>query len=955
MIINHNIPALNAYNALNANNAGMARSLEKLSSGLRINRAADDAAGLAISEKMRAQIRGLEQAQRNAQDGISLIQTAEGALTETHSILQRMRELSVQAASDTYTAQDRTDIQKEIDQLIQEIDRIANTTQFNGKNLLDGTASALTSSDNVSTKVYLRNGLRTLDEYNQKVIFGGNYRLDIQAEGGQTQVQKSAQFKIKHDVGVASKLDINLESGVSDISVSNLRYGDYTLHTQTDIEEISGTLGTLVAASVDTGTITWKATVPGFMTSNNAAYSAAANSALVTIAYTTLGNNQPLTVDTVYGDGGKVDITVNLATDSSGAVISTLDDVIYAVNSDSAAGRLIHGKLNGTAAGNVSATAVGVTALTGGDVSTSTTASVAVAQEYLTAPTPHTAGFFQGVDLSVTGGTPASVLYNASIQVKVTGDTGNTNNNLAVEISGSITNMKGETVDIILKNQTLNMAALSTGPSLFGFTKAELQAVAMEQLGMSSTDAAVAFGTDLYIFASDDLPGIANASQYAVGDVAVLHVTPDIYDNVDAYIVVGPQGDSRTWYLNRGAADNSSVTLGIRSVETDKTSEYYGDTYGGSMKVSAKVLKDADDETNYSPTIADYAAKFKYEPGKGKIASLDTKLYDIDRFWDSSGNFLLAQPKEISILMGNGLSAKIYLSSADTLRDLRDKLNAAISDQLDQIKIVGADNRDHFVSFVTNPDPSGLEAMEGTFIIRSAVAGGSGDLTFMGDDAIVNALALDTIQSSQSGDFLISVTEVHEGKVIAKNIKTADNLLVGVIHENIDVEFNPNVGMSARWDEDEKTFKLYGGDNYKATTFVHIADNTMVFQMGANPGQDVGAGIGNMSSDALGLRGLVVTSNGHANAAIGVIDKAITRVSGERAKLGAIQNRIEHTVNNLSVTTENLTAAESRIRDVDMAKEMINFTKYSILAQAATSMVAQAQQLPQNALQLLRG
>ena len=109
MIINHNIPALNTYNRLMTNNVGVSKSLEKLSSGMRINRAADDAAGLAISEKMRSQIRGLEQASRNAQDGISLIQTAEGALNETHSILQRMRELSVQAANDTLTANDRSE------------------------------------------------------------------------------------------------------------------------------------------------------------------------------------------------------------------------------------------------------------------------------------------------------------------------------------------------------------------------------------------------------------------------------------------------------------------------------------------------------------------------------------------------------------------------------------------------------------------------------------------------------------------------------------------------------------------------------------------------------------------------------------------------------------------------------------------------------------------------------
>ena len=146
MRINQNISALNAYrNLVNTDNR-LNKSLERLSSGLRINRAADDAAGLAISEKMRGQIRGLNQAMRNAQDAISLIQTAEGALNETHSILQRMRELSVQAASDTLTSSDRMEIQKEINQLTAEIDRIANTTEFNTKKLLDGTSSALTTT-----------------------------------------------------------------------------------------------------------------------------------------------------------------------------------------------------------------------------------------------------------------------------------------------------------------------------------------------------------------------------------------------------------------------------------------------------------------------------------------------------------------------------------------------------------------------------------------------------------------------------------------------------------------------------------------------------------------------------------------------------------------------------------------------------------------------------------------
>lgn len=138
MIINHNMNALNAHRNMTANTNSAGKSMEKLSSGLRINRAGDDAAGLAISEKMRGQIRGLDQASRNAQDGISLIQTAEGALNETHNILQRMRELAVQSANDTNITEDRAAIQEEINALTQEIDRISEQTEFNKQTLLNG-------------------------------------------------------------------------------------------------------------------------------------------------------------------------------------------------------------------------------------------------------------------------------------------------------------------------------------------------------------------------------------------------------------------------------------------------------------------------------------------------------------------------------------------------------------------------------------------------------------------------------------------------------------------------------------------------------------------------------------------------------------------------------------------------------------------------------------------------
>ena len=167
MRIQHNITALNAHRNLTNNNSAVGKSLEKLSSGYRINRAGDDAAGLAISEKMRAQITGLETAQKNANDGISLVQTAEGALTEVHSMLNRMVELATQSANGTYSTTNRQEMQKEIKRLNEEIDRISKTANFNGTKLftvsgnstgLDPTKNSGTTSGVATTQITLHVG-----------------------------------------------------------------------------------------------------------------------------------------------------------------------------------------------------------------------------------------------------------------------------------------------------------------------------------------------------------------------------------------------------------------------------------------------------------------------------------------------------------------------------------------------------------------------------------------------------------------------------------------------------------------------------------------------------------------------------------------------------------------------------------------------------------------------------
>lgn len=170
MRIQHNLNAMNSLRQLGTNNNNTGKNLEKLSSGFRINRAGDDAAGLAISEKMRAQISGLEMASKNAEDGISLIQTAEGGLNETHSILQRMRELAVQAANGTNKGEDLDSIQKEVDALIEEVGRIADSTKFNGIDLINGKMDA--SGATGSAALILQIGANTVVDASGNALTG---------------------------------------------------------------------------------------------------------------------------------------------------------------------------------------------------------------------------------------------------------------------------------------------------------------------------------------------------------------------------------------------------------------------------------------------------------------------------------------------------------------------------------------------------------------------------------------------------------------------------------------------------------------------------------------------------------------------------------------------------------------------------------------------------------------
>ena len=402
MIINHNISALNTYRQLTVNNSATSKSLEKLSSGYRINRAGDDAAGLAISEKMRGQIRGLNMASKNAQDGISLIQTAEGALNETHSILQRMRELAVQSANGTNTDADRTEIQKEIEQLKSEINRISNDTEFNTLKLLDGsianTADVDTTNvahlgevevinDNISAGVYKVNianveikktvddaggtKITAVDIAATKTVEMGKYTVEVSEETGGT-----FALTLKNEAG---KVIATTDGVANNATSANL--GDFTLSINTGLVE--GTAKFIISAD-------FKATVSDAggnvieskdFTGNSAGYvsvgglkinfdsSLTAGDTTVTVKTNAVsfqiganeGQNTKLAISAMSSKALGVD-GIDLSTgESASKAITTIDNAIQLVSAERAKLGAIQNRLEhtinnlGTSAENLSA------------------------------------------------------------------------------------------------------------------------------------------------------------------------------------------------------------------------------------------------------------------------------------------------------------------------------------------------------------------------------------------------------------------------------------------------------------------------------------------------------------------------------------------------------------------------------------------------------------------------
>lgn len=325
-----------------------------------------------------------------------------------------------------------------------------------------------------------------------------------------------------------------------------------------------------------------------------------------------------------------------------------------------------------------------------------------------------------------------------------------------------------------------------------------------------------------------------------------------------------------------------------------------------------------------------------------------TKLSELTALYNTEGVFMVDQPQTLTLIQGDGKTTSIMLYPTDTIEDVRQKLNDAVAYGLGQSSYAQADK---FVSFVTEEQNNGLETVAGTFIIRSAVPGSSGEITITGDEELINALALNTIQESTDSTLTASVYDAHSGKPIVSNVKAFGPEFVSLIPPDIDIEVDSMSALSANWDDNTKKFILAGKNVYSA--FIHLKNNGTVFQTGANSGEDFMLELGDSSSSALGLSRVNVSTRENASRSVSILDRAINAISSQRAKIGSYSNSLEHIMTDLTAYNANLTNADSRLRDADMASEMMGLVKYQILNQSGTSMLAQANQLPNSVLSLM--
>ena len=757
----NNPTAIGAQGGVNNVNNALAKTIKSLSTGLRINTAADDASGLAVSEKLRGQISGLGKAATNAQDAISMLQTAEGAMGSMTSMVQRIRELAVQAGDPAYTTNDRAMLQLEVDQLKDEIDRVSNSAEFNTKKLLNGDAAAIWSASSDDIEAIVKGAPAE-----------GNYKLTYDVDPGQNSVYKSNIMRLGEG---QMSYDIN-SNGTSITKFDNiqgmLRGSDVTV-------TVKGTAATTASAVVTgaTGNMSAAVTLAGFEAASAAA---------------TGNNSYTIEIEAVGTRTGATSAQIKF-------------------------------RVMNTKTGEIS--------------------------EWQTA----------------TVGTNGGIIGGSS--------------------SATFRNLVGITNSVFADSATATFGAAATWEA----------------------------GDRLLVSVGGARATASGAATIQIGSTgATMHITAN---------ATNPESPTKHTMFTAQMDEAGNVYYGSLDITLEK-----GKVVSGTASID--IL------------------------GTGDVASKYTKLSQLEQFTNNDGRMVLSNTQEITIYAGNGKTAKVTLEGSDTVADLEDKLSSAIIEQLG----MGAANDNpnatnvnrNLVKYVETPT-GGDHAVQGTFVIQTAVLGEDSNLTFVGDEAVLTALGVTQIQEAADSALNVRVNDAHNGQFIGEDTIT-DGRLRNVI-QGVDVNIAPESAADVNFVDGKMVFTDKPGSQ---VNYLHIKDNATKAAVGANEGQIIDISIGRLDTVGMGIEGVNVATFDGAQKALSKLDMALEQISAARATAGAQMNRLEYTINNLNTTRENMVSAESRIRDLDIAQASSDLASQQVLLQSATAMLAQANQIPSYAAQLLQ-
>ena len=933
MRIQHNIPAMSSYRNYTNNTKALSKNLEKLSSGYKINRAGDDAAGLAISEKMRAQITGLNAAQKNVKDGTSLVKTAEGAMQEIHDMLNRMDYLATQSANGTYDNEvDRKALQKEVTALKDEINRIADSANFNGIKLLDGSLSSQNlSAEGVtySTKSIVEGltvndgvnggGTKGTAEIDVSNLFGTGdtlaveftdstlgtsgtktltYGTDIkgatkeeQAESIKAALEKDAGISQKFDIAVdGSKVSITAKAeGASEAAVKSVKVND---------------------AAVTFGTGTYTAGTKA----------ATGDAKLDHAGFTKLfdggvtGGTPTESVDVKAGD--VLTFTFKDAQNAENLVakVTVTDDMIGATNAETTEN--IVNALNNTKFENKDGTVADESRFKVSDLFTLTankkttdgttdeTGSIHIAAKLdgqfavskVERSNADDASRAKTVNAVTTGVTAGTANVASTYAIARTDDNTNFSNGDVIELTGSLSDGRNFNLKLTVGKD------FQVGAN-YAATLGNMKTL-LEKTGDDATMVTLNDGSQVK---AGDIFG--SGKEITIGTIAATGIT---FTSAKA----GPV--------------QAGIGGGITNV-----------TFSGSdpAEVAATITKGTD------PSAAESSFTFSDGVGYGTAITVDGKTYE-----------LVKDERDVT----NRSNEAVVVTD---LTDL-DAVAKGFADAINRVaeKNPNADGNDPYTAVADGTTVKITTAEVGSDVKAMEITTPYGDeiptVSFKFDPSKIKAGSYMTIsdgkttntyefvktgEKPKSGNTAIEISDFNkmpDAKAIGDafsnvakgaTVEVADDGTVTIIANEVDGSI-PKLNVS--FYEGKGGLKLQIGDTSDEYNQLKVSVN-------------------DMHTRALGIEDLDISTQEGAQAAIDVVKDAINYVSDVRGGLGAIQNRLDHTANNLSVMAENIQDAESTIRDTDVAEEMMSYVKNNILVQSAQAMLAQANQLPQGVLQLL--